>query len=130
MPRTDENERGLQAVLGYLVDRSIPHTEIFGALGMARNTYWRRSAEDDFPHAEECLRIARHFGLNPLALMHTFGIFTTEEVETFINVIPLRAGGKATTKVRKLDTGDFVTPASTRGRRLSKLPRRPDMPKL
>lgn len=128
MPRTDENGRGLQAVLSYLLDRSIPGTEILTALGIARRTYSHRNTEDNFPDAEECRRIAGHFGLNPLDMMHRFGLITSDEIETFMNVVPLRSAGRSTTKVRKLDADGAATPHH--GRRLSDLPRREGMPRL
>lgn len=81
MPRTDENGRGLQAVLSYLLDRAVPATEIYGALGIARSTYHGRLNDEDFPDAEECRLVAEHFNLNPLELLITFGLITNATIE-------------------------------------------------
>lgn len=81
MARTDENGKGLQAVLGYELDRAVPVTEIYDALGIARSTYHRRAEEGTYPNAEELRLIAESFGLNPLDLMLRFGLVTETHLE-------------------------------------------------
>lgn len=81
MPRGDQNGRELQAVLGYILNRAVPATELHRALGIARNTFATRSQEADFPDAEECRLIAEHFDLNPLDLQVRFGLIHLSDVE-------------------------------------------------
>lgn len=92
--RTDENGKGLQAVLGYLLDRAVPAKEIYDALGIARNTYHNRIDEDSFPNAEELRLIADSFGLNPVDLMLRFGLITEGHLEPFL--APVKTARKAT----------------------------------
>lgn len=81
MARADENGKGVQAVLGYLLDRMVPAKEIFMALGIARSTYNVREKDDNYPNAEEARLLAESFGLNPVDIMVRFGLVKMEHVE-------------------------------------------------
>lgn len=108
MPRKDENGRGLQAVLSYLLDRAVPATEIYGALGIARNTYHGRSEEDTFPNAEECRLVAEHFGINPLQLLVTFGLISQVQLEGFFrSPLATRSTSTATTLAPRVKLSDL-----------------------
>lgn len=74
MPRTDQNGRELRQVLAYELNRAVTLRELFASLGISRNYYYTRVAQDDFPNAEECRRLGEHFGLNFIKLLITFGI--------------------------------------------------------
>lgn len=84
MPRTDENDREMQAVVGYLLNRTVPAKDIYGALGIARNTYHNRSREDSYPNAEECRLLAVAFDLNPVDLMIRFGLVEDRHVQEYL----------------------------------------------
>lgn len=113
MARTDENGKDLQVVLCWMLNRAVPAKEIYGALGIARNTYTNRVEEDSYPNAEECRLLAESFDLNPLELQLRFGLIAEEHLEPFL-------GGPVVTRKN----------AATKGRRLPKLsdmPRNPDV---
>lgn len=116
MPRTDENGRNLQAVLSYMLNRAVSAKEMHVALGIARNTYYNRSEEDTFPHAEECRLIATHFDLNPLDLQLRFGLITEEHLEPFL-------GGPVVTRKNAAPTGRRIP-------KLSEMPRNPNVSSL
>lgn len=115
MARTDENGRDLQVVLGYMLNRAITAKDIYGALGIARNTYNGREKEDSFPNAEECRLMAEHFTLNPVELMLTFGLISQHDLEPY-------TGAVATKKVSRK--------AGQRIPRLSEMAKNPDVPEL
>lgn len=119
MSRTDAHGRGLEAVLSYMLNRPVQKTELHQALGIARNTYFNRSKEEDFPNAEECRRIAEHFDLNPIELQLTFGLVAPADVE---DLLPGKAHphGLAT----------MVSPAPPGVRKLAKLTRKKGVPPL
>lgn len=80
MARTDAKGKGLQGVVSYECDRAVPATEIYGAMGISRNTYHLRIEDDDFPNAEEIRLVAMSLGLNPLDLMLRFGVLAEDHV--------------------------------------------------
>ena len=99
MPRTDDGGREIQAVLCYLLNRAVPATEIYGALGIARNTYHKRIEEPDYPNGEEIRLLAEHFGLNYADLLVQFGLLTEEHIQAVL-APPLAA--KSTTTRRRV----------------------------
>lgn len=133
MPRTDENGKGLQARLGYVLDRAVSSTDIYRALGIARNTYATRSLQDDFPNAEELRLVGDYFRLNPIALMVAFGLLDPVQVEEYLLDNPLSPAGRrrpnrplalttsATTSHRRVTR-------SSKNIKIAELPRRPDHP--
>lgn len=118
MPRTDENGRGLQAVLNYLLDGTVPAKSIYTALGIARNTYHGRIDEADFPDAEECRLVAEAFDLNPVDLQMRFGLVQESHLQEFL-----------ATPVITRSTSIRPAPAN-RLEKLSDLQRRPDVSTL
>lgn len=53
MPRTEENNRQLKALLEYLLDGAIDAKDIYDALGISSSTYCRRAKDTGYPNAEE-----------------------------------------------------------------------------
>ena len=101
MPRTDENGKGIQAVLGYLADRVVSEKEIYGVLGVSRNTYVSRSEADTFPNAEECRLLAEHLKLNPVDLMIRFGLITKEHARA-VAAPPVPTVSTSTSRLTKI----------------------------
>lgn len=87
MPRTDQDGKQLQTVLCWLLDRAVPATEIYGALGIARNTYHKRIEENDYPNAEECWLVAKRFDINPIDLWVRLGLITLKDVRSYLDEI-------------------------------------------
>jgi hypothetical protein len=80
---------------------------------MARNTYYTRVEEEDFPNAEEVRRICEAFSLNQLDLQIRFGLMAPEQVREYV------------------DSPLACKPPTTRtqaAKKLSQLPRRHDVP--
>lgn len=113
MPRKDKNGKGLQAVLSYLLDRAVPATEIYSALGIVRNTYHGRIEEDSYPNAEEIRLVAERFDLNPLDLLLTFGLIEEHHLRSYLSPVATRSTATA--------------PAAERLEKLSDLSRRTDV---
>jgi hypothetical protein len=84
VPRTDENQRQLKALLDYLLDGDIEAKDIYGALGISSSTYYRRNKEADYPNAEELRLLANRFRLSYPDLQIRFGLMTHEEVQSYV----------------------------------------------
>lgn len=84
MPRTDENQRQLKALLDYLLDGDIEAKDIYEALGISSSTYYRRIKEADYPNAEDLRLIANRFQLSYPDLQIRFGLMTHEEVRSYV----------------------------------------------
>jgi hypothetical protein len=120
MPRTDENDRQLKALLDYLLDGDVEAKDIYDALGISSSTYYRRIKEADYPDAEELRRIADRFGLSYPDLQIRFGLMSRQEVWNYVESTPF--------------TGTAVKEATvtrtTRAPKLSELKPRSDAPPL
>ena len=120
MPRTDENDRQLKALLSYLLDGEVDAKEVYDALGVSSSTYYRRIKEEDYPNAEELRRVADRFNLSYPDLQIRFGLMSHQEVRSYIESAPLAVALK-----------EAVTRVTThRPTRLSELAPRPDAPPL
>lgn len=86
-----------------MLDRAVPAREIYEALNISRNTYTKRSLEDDFPDAEECRLIAEHFELNPLGLLVRFGLISGRDVELFRDHFEMGRRGQVMTTIPKTE---------------------------
>ena len=102
MSRTDANGRSLESLLNYVLDGVSAH-DIQEALGVSAATYYRRKVQDDYPNAEELRLIARHFEMNFVSLLSTFGLLEGDNDATGGEVVPpsdLLTRPKAKTKQR------------------------------
>jgi hypothetical protein len=52
MPRTDNHDKQLHVLLGYLLDGGVESRDIYNAPGISSSTYYRRIREPDYPNAE------------------------------------------------------------------------------
>lgn len=123
MPRTDENDRQLKALLDYLLDGDVEAKDIYDALGISSSTYYRRIKEADYPDAEELRRVADRFGLSYPDLQVRFGLMSQQEVWSYIESTPYTG-----TLVREATT--TKTTQRTRAPKLSELKPRSDAPPL
>lgn len=101
MPRTDENGKQLQAVLSYLLDTAVTDVEMRTALTCDTRTYQRQRDREDFPSAEECRRVARHFKINPVGLMVRFGLLDADDIQGFLSGPLASRGNTLTTRSRR-----------------------------
>lgn len=69
--------------LDVLIGHRVTQKELSPALGKSDNTVGRRVKSPDFPNAEECRLIAKHFDLNPLDFLIAFRHISPADVEEF-----------------------------------------------
>ncbi len=123
MPRCDSFGRELQAVLGYELNRPVAANELHRALGVARNTYYARYKEDNFPNPEECRRLAEYFDISFGKLLLVFEYLNLDELNSLVD--DPSTGG--------LGLSGVATQARPRRRDrkgLAAMPRRTDTPRL
>jgi hypothetical protein len=120
VPRTDENDRQLKALLDYLLDGDVDAKDIYDALGISSSTYYRRIKEADYPDAEELRRVADRFGLSYPDLQVRFGLMSRQEVWSYVE----SASFTVTT------ANETTATRRTRAPKLSELTPRPDAPPL
>ncbi len=119
VPRTDENDRQLKALLDYLLDGDVEAKDIYDALGISSSTYYRRIKEVDYPDAEELRRVADRFGLSYPDLQIRFGLMSRDEVWSYVESTPFTV-----TALKE------ATTTRTRAPKLSELKPRSDAPPL
>ena len=119
VPRTDENDRQLKALLAYLLDGEVDAKEIYDALGVSSSTYYRRIKEDDYPNAEELRLVADRFNLSYPDLQIRFGLMSHHEVRTYLESAPFTVATLAEAPV-----------TTRRPARLTELKPRQDAPPL
>ena len=88
VPRTDENDRQLKALLEYLLDGDIDAKDIYDALGTSSSTYYRRIKDRDYPNAEELRLVSARFGLSYPDLQIRFGLMSRQEVWNYVESTP------------------------------------------
>jgi hypothetical protein len=121
VPRTDENDRQLKALLDYLLDGDVEAKDIYDALGISSSTYYRRIKEADYPNAEELRRVADRFALSYPDLQVRFGLMSRQELWSYVESSPFTVTTvqEATRQVTR-----------TRPPKLSELKPRSDAPPL
>lgn len=82
MPEHDD-ERELQVLISYLLNRPIAQKELIAALGIAKSTYLEQYAQGRLLSGENLRAAARYFGINPLELLVYYSWLSTEEVRSF-----------------------------------------------
>jgi hypothetical protein len=120
VPRTDENDRQLKALLDYLLDGDVEAKDIYDALGISSSTYYRRIKEADYPDAEELRRVADRFGLSYPDLQIRFGLMSRDEVWSYVESTPFTVTA----------TKEMTTTRTARQPKLSELKPRSDAPPL
>ena len=70
----DDRDRELGTVLSYLVGRPVRTVELAKALGVARSSYYAAREEGRLITADNLLRLADVFGLNPVDLLVRYGL--------------------------------------------------------
>lgn len=83
MDEEDDRTDAALTILDVLIGRRITQKQLAPALGKSENTVNRRVKSPDFPNAEECRLIAKHFKLNPLDFLVAFGHISPRDIEGF-----------------------------------------------
>lgn len=79
----DDRERELGTVVGYLVGRPVTAVELARALGVSRSSYYAARDDDRLITADNLLRLADVFGLNPVDLLVRYGLVSHDAVASY-----------------------------------------------
>jgi plasmid maintenance system antidote protein VapI len=80
----DDREKDPAVVLPYLVGRPLAATEVYEAFGYRKSTYYKAVREGRLISADNLIRVARYFGLNPVDLQVRFGLIEPEAVTEYL----------------------------------------------
>ena len=95
----DDRDRDLGTVLSYLVGRPVRTVELAKALGVARSSYYAARDEGRLITADNLLRLADVFGLNPVDLLVRYGLVSHDAAMEYA-----RDAGTAPAKTATADT--------------------------
>jgi hypothetical protein len=92
----DDRDKDPTVVLPYLVGRPLAATEVYEAFGYRKSAYYKAAREGRLITADNLIRAAKYFGLNPIDLQVRFGLIpadaVTEYVESVLSPPRLRDG--------------------------------------
>ncbi|BBZ43988.1 hypothetical protein [Mycobacterium parmense] len=88
----DDRDKDPAVVLPYLVGRSLAATEVYEAFGYRKSAYYKAAREGRLITADNLIRAARHFGLNPIDLQVRFGLIAPEAVTEYLESAPAAPG--------------------------------------
>ena len=95
----DDRDRDLGTVLSYLVGRPVRTVELAKSLGVARSSYYAARDEGRLITADNLLRLADVFGLNPVDLLVRYGLVSHDAAVEYA-----RDAGPAPAKTSTADT--------------------------
>ena len=72
-------------MLPYLVGRPLPATEVYEAFGYRKSAYYKASHEGRLITADNLIRVAEHFGLNPVDLLVRYALITPDAVAAYVD---------------------------------------------
>ncbi|HEU4362362.1 MAG TPA: hypothetical protein VFR27_12770 [Mycobacterium sp.] len=81
----DDRGKDPTVVLPYLVGRPLPATEVYEAFGYRKSAYYKAVHEGRLVSANNLLRVAKYFGLNPIDLQVRFGLIEPEAVTEYLD---------------------------------------------
>lgn len=79
----NDRDKDPTVVLPYLVGRPLAATEIYRAFGYSKSAYYKAAREGRLVSAGSLIRVAKHFGLNPVDLLVRFGMIRPEDVTAY-----------------------------------------------
>lgn len=80
----DDRQRELSTVLSYLVGRPLRAVELAKALEVSRSSYYAARDEGRLVTADNLIRVADAFGLNPVDLLVRYGLVSRESVSDYV----------------------------------------------
>ncbi|MBS9535029.1 hypothetical protein KIH27_15675 [Mycobacterium sp. M1] len=83
----DDRDKDPSVVLPYLVGRPLPATEVYEAFGYRKSAYYKAAHEGRLITADNLIRVAKHFGLNPIDLQVRYGLITPEAVTAYVETL-------------------------------------------
>ena len=88
--RMNDHEKDPTVVLPYLVGRPLAATEVYEAFGYRKSAYYKAVREGRLVTADNLIRAAKYFGLNPVDLQVRFGLIEPEDVTRYLESTPHR----------------------------------------
>jgi len=88
VPTMEDVDRDPAVVIMYLVGRRLSSAEIYEAFGLSRSGYRKAWDEARLITADNVIRVAKHFDLNPIGLLTRFNLVAAEAVSDFIGSEP------------------------------------------
>jgi hypothetical protein len=88
VPTMEDVDRDPAVVIMYLVGRRLSSTEIYEAFGLSRSGYAKAWHEGRLITADNVIRVAKHFDLNPIGLLTRFNLVAAEAVSDFVGSVP------------------------------------------
>ncbi|OBI07466.1 hypothetical protein A5715_17525 [Mycolicibacter heraklionensis] len=80
----DDRHKDPTVVLPYLVGRPLGATEVYEAFGYRKSAYYKAAHEGRLISADNLIRVARYFGLNPVDLQVRFGLIEHDAVTEYL----------------------------------------------
>ncbi len=80
----DDRDKDPAVVLPYLVGRPLAATEVYEAFGYRKSTYYKAAREGRLITADNLIRVAKHFGLNPVDLQVRYGLIHVEAITEYL----------------------------------------------
>ena len=80
----DDRDKDPAVVLPYLVGRPLAATEVYEAFGYRKSTYYKAAREGRLITADNLIRVAKHFGLNPVDLQVRYGLIQLEAITEYL----------------------------------------------
>jgi hypothetical protein len=83
-----DTEKDPAVVIMFLVGRQLRAAEIHAAFGLSRSGYRKAQEQGRLITADNLLRVAKYFDLNPIGLLTRFGLVSIETVGDFVRSEP------------------------------------------
>jgi plasmid maintenance system antidote protein VapI len=84
----DDSAKDPAVVLPYLVGRPLAATEVYEAFGYRKSAYYKAAHEGRLITADNLIRAAKYFGLNPIDLQVRYGLIEPESVAEYVESEP------------------------------------------
>jgi hypothetical protein len=75
-----EQERDLEVLLSYLLNRTLKQADVIAALGISRSAYNDQRREGRLTNPANLISAAKHFHINPLELLMQYNYVDIEHV--------------------------------------------------
>ena len=94
----EDAQKDPAVVIMYLLGRQLSSTELYAAFGLSRSGYRKAREEGRLLTADNLMRVAEHFDLNPIELLTRFGLISSEAVAEFVESVESAPLGRTTTR--------------------------------
>ena len=84
----DDRDKDPAVVLPYLVGRPLAATEVYAAFGYRKSSYYKAAREGRLINADNLIKAAKYFGLNPVDLQVRYGLIEPESVAEYVESEP------------------------------------------